>query len=242
MEQIPEDKEFMQPDGTTPEDDKAELVKMVEVVNLLQGNLVKTTRLMWFQFFFIGALVIFLFITYFSLLSKIPSASNVAAMGPKSLEKPLPTSEITISPRVPQTPKSERSTDILEREEVRGVLDQVRKAQLEKDINLFLQAYSPTYPSLVEKKESLLKSWKKYNYIDMDFNIENIQKKNAHTIIAEVACDITLEDIHSRKRSNLMKDYLIYFSNVSGKRLIQEVTQRKKGNKGGCLGFNDRML
>jgi len=39
-----------------------------------------------------------------------------------------------------------------------------------------------------------------------------------------------------------MKDYLIYFSNVSGKRLIQEVTQRKKGNKGGCLGFNDRML
>jgi hypothetical protein len=242
MEPTPEDKEFLQAGGTTPEGDKAESVKMVEVLNLLHCNLVNTTRLMWVQFFFIGALVIFLFITYFSLLSKIPSASDVAALGPKSLAKPLPTSENTISPQVPQTEKSEGLTDILEREEVRGVLDQVRKAQLAKDINLFLQAYSPTYPNLAEKKASLLRSWQKYNYLDMNFNIENIQKKNAHTIIAEVACDISLEDIHSKKRGNLMKDYIINFSNVSGKSLIQEVTKGKKSNRGGRSGLNDRML
>jgi hypothetical protein len=242
MEQTPEDKKVLQSEGTTPGDEKAESLKMVEVVNLLQGNLVRTTRLMWGQLFFIGALIVFIFIAYFSVLSKIPSASNVAALGPKSLAKPSPTAVIAGAPQVPQPEPAVRSTDIPERKEVQLILDQVRRAQLVKDINLFLQAYSPTYPNLAEKKEDLLKSWQKYNYLDMNFIIENIQKKNAHTLVAEVACDITLEDIHSKKRSNLMKDYIINFSDVSGKRLIQEVTQDKKKDEGGSPGLTGKML
>ena len=144
------------------------------------------------------------------------------------MEKPLPTSEAAIPSNVPQTQQSVRSTDIAEREEVRGLLDQVRKAQLGKDINLFLQAYSPTFPNLAEKKASLLKTWQKYNYLDVDFNIDNIQKKNSHTIIAKFVWDITLEDVHSKKRDNRIIDYIISFSDVSGKRQIQEVTQEKK--------------
>jgi hypothetical protein len=242
MEQTTEDKKNLHAGGTTSGDEKAESLKMVEVVNLLQGNLVRTTRLMWGQFFFIGALLAFLFIIYFSLFSKIPSASNVAALDQKSSAKPSPTSVIAGAPLVPQPEPAVRSTDIPERKEVQSILDQVRKAQLAKDINLFLQAYSPTYPNLAEKKEGLLKSWQKYNYLDMNFIIENIQKQNTHTLIAEVACDITFEDIHSKKRSNLMKDYIINFSNVSGKRLIQEVTQDKKKDEGGSPGLKNKML
>jgi hypothetical protein len=235
MEQTSENKELLQAD-------KAESMKMVEVVNILQGNLGKTLRLMWCQLFFIGALILFLFITYFSLLSKIPSAGNAVAIGPKIFQKTLPTSKPTVAPQVHQTQPSAKPTDISERQEVQGILDQIRKAQMEKDINLFLKVYSPTFPNLAEKKKSLLKSWQKYNYLDMNFNIANIQKKNAHTISAEVACDITLEDIQSKKKDNVMKNYIINFSDVSGKRLIQEVTQERKGNKGGNSGANDRML
>jgi hypothetical protein len=235
MEQTPENKEMLQAD-------KADSMKMVEVVNILQGNLGKTLRLMWCQLFFIGALIFFLFITYFSLLSKIPSAGTTVALHPKSLEKPLSASEPAGAPQVHQIQPAARPTEISEREEVQGLLDQVRKAQMDKDINLFLKAYSPTYPNLDEKKKSLLKSWQKYNYLDVTFNIGNIQKKNPHTISAEVACDITLEDVQSKKKDNVMKDYIINFSNVSGKRLIQEVTQEKKSNKNVRSGANDRML
>jgi hypothetical protein len=249
MEQTPEDKKVLHADNPTPEDQKAESLTMVEVVNLLQGNLVRTTRLMWCQLFFIGALIVLLFVAYFSLLGKIPSTRNVAALGPKPLEKPPPISETIPTPQVHQTQQqvlpaqqSAKPADVSERKELQSVLDQVRKAQMEKDINLFLQAYSPTYPNLPEKKEDLLRSWQKYNYLDMNFNIGNIQKKNAHTIIAEVACDITLEDIHSKKKSNLTKDYIINFSDISGKTLIQEVTQDKKRSGDGSSGSKGKML
>jgi hypothetical protein len=242
MEQTQEEKEFLHADKPIPEDEEAESLKMVEVVNLLQGNLVRTTRFMWGQFFFIGALLVLLVIICFSLLSKIPSAGKVAAAGQKSLEKPAPAAVITSTPRAAKIEPAVRSTDIPERKEVQSILDQIRKAQLEKNINLFLQVYSPTYPNLAEKKESLLRSWQKYTYLDMNFTIGNIQKKNAQTLIAEVACNITLEDIHSKMRSNLVKDYLINFSNVDGKRLIQEVTQDKKRNGSDSLGSKGKML
>jgi hypothetical protein len=249
MEQTPKDKKVLQAGETNPGEEKAESLKMVEVVNLLQGNLVRTTRLMWCQLFFIGALLVFLFVTYFSLLGKVPSASDVAVLGQKSLEKPSHTAEIITSLPVHQNQQQGqpvqqpvKPTDISERKEIQYVLDQIRKAQMDKDINLFLQAYSPTYPNLAEKKEDLLRSWQKYNYLDVNFNINNIQKKNAHTLIAEVACDITLEDIHSRKRSNLMKDYIINFSDNSGKRLIQEVSPDNKRNGGGRLELKGKML
>jgi hypothetical protein len=242
MGQTPEDQKVVHAEGTTSGDEKAESLKMVDVVNLLQGNLIRTTRLMWGQFLVIGGLIFFLFIIYFSLLSKIPSISNVAVSGQKSLKKPSPASEIISAHQVPQTEAAVRSTDVPERKEVQVILDQVRKAQLENDINLFLKVYSPTFPNLAEKKKSLLKSWQKYNYLDMNFNIENIQKKNAQTIIAEVACDITLEDIHSKERNYLMKDYIINFSEVSGKRLIQGVTQGKKNNNWESSGPNNRLL
>jgi hypothetical protein len=242
MEQTSENKVLLHTDRTAREDNKAESMKMAEVVNILQGNLGKTLRLMWCQLFFIGALILFLFITYFSLLSKIPSVSNASVLGPKFLEKPLPTSESASVPQVHQTQQLDKTTGISEREKVQGILDQIRKAQLEKDINLFFKAYSPTFPNLVEKKKNLLKSWQKYNYLDMNFNIANIQKKKAHTVIAEVSCAITLEDIHSKKKDNVMKDYTIIFSDVSGQRLIQDVTQVKKSNKGEGPGLNNRML
>ena len=62
----------------------------------------------------------------------------------------------------------------------------------------------------------------------MNFYVENIQKLNAHTIMARVAWDIRLVNVHSKKKSNLLKDYTIHFSDVSGKWLIQELIQGKK--------------
>jgi hypothetical protein len=135
MGQTPEDQKVGHAEGTTSGDEEAESLKMVDVVNLLQGNLIRTTRLMWGQFLVIGGLIFFLFIIYFSLLSKIPSISNVAVSGQKSLEKPSPASEIISAPQVPQTEAAVRSTDVPERKEVQSILDQIRKAQLEKNIN-----------------------------------------------------------------------------------------------------------
>ena len=104
-----------------------------------------------------------------------------------------------------------------------------------KDINLFFDAYSPTFPNLAEKKAGLLRTWQKYNYLDLNFNLASIQKKDAHTIVAEVACDTTLEDILSKNKRNLESNFNIYFSNVSGKWLIQGLTEGKNSKRSSRL-------
>ena len=203
---------------------------MVKVSNCLHDNLVKAMRLMWRPFLFIWAVLILLFITYFFVLSK-PSVTKVAAPESKSLEKPGQTSEIIARLQVSPTQQTIKSSPIPEWEEVTGILEQIRKAQLKKDINLFINAYSSSFPNIDKKKENILKTWRQYDYLNMHFNVESIQKPNTHTIIARVAWDITLVDVRSKKKSNLLKDYTIHFSDVSGKWFIQELIQGEKTSK-----------
>jgi hypothetical protein len=114
------------------------------------------------------------------------------------------------------------------RENLLAVLKQIRAAQLSKDITLFLQAYSPTFPDLGAKKERVLKSWEKYDFLDLHFSLEDIQQTNAHTIIARVFWTITVHDVRSKNKRTLVKVYTVHFSNSSGKWLIQELSQENK--------------
>jgi hypothetical protein len=65
MEQTQQDKEILQADKATPAADETESEKIVEVLNLLYANLLKAMRLMWYQLFFTGTLIILFFIAFF---------------------------------------------------------------------------------------------------------------------------------------------------------------------------------
>jgi hypothetical protein len=225
MENIHKDEEFLQAAQATL---AAETKEMVNVSNRLHDNIVKAMRLMWRQLFFIWAFVIVLLVAYFLILRNTAPTGSVAASGLKPLEKSGPSSGIIVTPQVPPAQQAFKSIPVPEWEEVTGLLEQIREAQLKKDITLFLEVYSPTFPNLDKKKESILKTWDKYDYLDMHFNIENIQKPNANTIIAKVVWDITLEDLDSKKKSILVRDYTVHFSHVSGKWLIQELIQTEQ--------------
>ena len=163
------------------------------------------------------------------MIMRIPPAGRAASPESKVAEQTQPAPAAALPSIVPE-PRP--SSDILaERQAIQGILDQLRQAQLKKDVNLFFDAYSPTFPNLAEKKAGILKTWQKFTYLDLNFNLANVQKKDAHTIMAEVACDLTLEDILSRKQSNLSNDYNIYFSNATGKWLIQGLTEVKKSTR-----------
>jgi hypothetical protein len=224
MEQLQRDQEFLQAAQATLE---AETKEMVKLSDRLHDNLVKAMRLMWRQLLFIWAVVIILFVAYFLIPSK-PSPKNVAASGANTAETTGTTSEIIAPSQVPPTQQAVEPVPIPEWQEVTGILEQVRTAQLKKDMSLLLNAYSPKYPNIDQKKASILKTWQQYDYLDMQFRIENIQKPDAHTILAKVSWEITLEDIHSKKKTNLLKGYTIHFSDDSGKWLIQKLNQGAK--------------
>ena len=156
----------------------------------------------------------------------------------KTAEKAVPSAKILVAQPVPPARQAAQAVAIPEWEQVNGILEQVREAQLKKDIGLFLEAYAPTFPHLDKKKEFILKTWQKYAYLDMHFAIEDIQKPDPNTIIAKVTWDITLEDLVSKKKSALKRDYTVHFSHVSGKWLIQELIQAEKTSElAGRFGY-----
>jgi hypothetical protein len=220
MEGIQKDQEFLH---SAQETLAAETQEMVKVSNRLHDNIVKAMRLMWRQLFFIWALVFALLVAYF-LIPPGPVTASVE----KTTEKAEPSAKILVAPAVPPAHQSTKAVPIPEWEEVKGILEQVREAQLKKNIGQFLQAYAPTFPHLDKKKESILKTWQRFDYLDMRFAIENIQKPDTNTIIAKVAWDITLEDLSSKKKSILKRDYTVTFSRVSGKWLFQDLIQGEK--------------
>jgi hypothetical protein len=226
MESIQKDQEFLL---SAQEMLAAETQEMFNVSNRLHDNIVTAMRLMWRQLFFIWGMVIVLVIGYFLVLHNTSPAMPVAVQGGKIIKKAVPSPKILVA--VPPAQQAAKSIPIPEWQEVLGILEQVRAAQLKKDIGLFLEAYAPTFPHIDKKKEIILKTWEKYDYLDMRFAIEDLRKPNANTIIVEVAWDITLEDLFSKKKSILKKGYTVYFSHVSGKWLIQNLIHGEQSSR-----------
>jgi hypothetical protein len=225
MEQLQKDQAFLQAAQATLE---AETQEMVEVSDRLHDNIVKAMRLMWRQLVFIWAVVIILFISYFFILGKPSPAVKLADLKPSTVQ--ISDQNVGNAPalQVPPMQESQHKPVIPEWGAVVGIIEQVSTAQLTKDINLFLNAYSPTFSEIDKKKASMLKIWQQFEYLDMKFHVNNIVKPNDHIIIAKVTWDITFEDVHLKKKSNLLRDYTILFSDTSGKWLIQELFQGDK--------------
>jgi hypothetical protein len=195
---------------------KTETEEFAQVSTRLNDNLVRALRLMRQQLLVISAVVLVLVIAYFFVLGKTSST------------KPGATSTAAVSSSSHPTQQLSTPTPLPARENLLAVLKQIREAQLRKDINLILQAYSPSFPDLGEKKERILKTWEKYDFLDLHFSLENIQQINAHTIIAKVFWTITVQDVRKKNKRTLLKIYNVHFSNSSGKWLIQELSQENK--------------
>ncbi len=199
-----------------------EIVKKPTRVN---DNLLKSFKFTWRHFLVIGAFVIVLFVSSLLVL-KTSSIKQEVKPTSKATIKSLVNQNTPVAPHSPLTQLSALAS-IPEGMNLLVLLKQVREAQLRKDISLFLDAYSPTFPNLSEKKKEVLRTWKKYNYHNLSFNLENIEQKNANTIIARVIWDITLEDVQSKKRATLVKDYIVHFSKSSEKWRIQSIQEKR---------------
>ncbi len=217
MQEILHQKEFLQKAQAALE---AETEEMYQVSTRLNDNLKKAFKLMWRQLLVIWAMIIVLGISFFLVLGRSSPPVHVAPQELTAAAQPVHNPGFTVLARELPTQPPLQSRVMVEGEKVRETLEQVRKAQLQKDLHLFLNSYSPAFPGLRQKKASILKTWRHFDYLDLQFKIENIQEKNVNTLAATVIWDITLNDLQSHKRKNTVKKYTVQFSNSSGKWLI----------------------
>ena len=224
MEQVQKNKELLQSTQAALE---AETEEMFQVSTRLNDNYVRALKMMWGHLIIIWLVVIVLFVISFFVIRNLVTSQQVSGARQASTT-PAPTgdtSKMTVSGQAVVAPPQFSLASHPEGNKVKDILGQVREAQLKKDIKLLVAAYSPTFPGLAEKKERILKTWERYDYLNLDFKVTNISQKKANTMMADVVWNLTYEDLRSKEKTTLVKKFTVHFSKVSGQWLIQNLLE-----------------
>jgi hypothetical protein len=222
MRRIPQYKESLKIVRSALE---AETQEVVQVSNRLDGNLVEADRKIWRQTLFIWVAVIIAAVSYFLVLHNTITNTDQNQQETLALQSSGPSQGLTrpsLSTLL-NTKKAPPPTAMPDRQELLALLNHIREAQAKKDIRLFLEAYSPTFPNLAQKRRLTINLWKKYDYLESQFQVTKLKQENASTILAEITWNIKAQDRKTRAIKMVNKSYNVEFSKQSGKWLIQEL-------------------
>ncbi len=81
----------------------------------------------------------------------------------------MPTPATSVSPS-----SSPSSTEDDEMDKIKSLLENIRKANLSKDIDLFLSCYSNDFKDREKKKRATLQSWENFNFLDLIYELRNL--------------------------------------------------------------------
>lgn len=193
-----------------------EAQKIVETSSLLNDNLVGAVKGIWRQLLVIWAVMIALLIAYVSVLQKTPADRDSLPSG-----QPASPAVASLPQEIGPNPPPGSVTD--PSEECFKLLHQIREAQLRKDIDLFLSAYSPHFPDMEKKKERTLKIWKTYDFREMQFHMDDLHQKDPLTYLGKVTWNVKFKNVDTQEISTSLKSYQVSFSQESGKWLIQSL-------------------
>ncbi|MDI6853923.1 MAG: hypothetical protein QME75_10035 [Deltaproteobacteria bacterium] len=197
---------------------EAETQEVVRTSKNLNENLGKAVKSIWRQLLFLWAIVAILAISYLWVLKSTPKAINlVEAPQAQSMQgKLLPPA--TPAPQTPDPASIPAGEDLIK------LLNQIREAQLKKDIQLFLKAYSSDFVNLKQKKDLTLNIWRRYDYIDLQYQLSNVIQEDDSTILALVTWDIKARDHKTDDVKLLTKSYKVqFFRESSGNWLVQKL-------------------
>ena len=109
-----------------------------------------------------GVIIVIAVVAYLSTMGPEPSAST---SGDPVVLSPA----VSSSPPVNPSPQGEEP----EIEKIKALLDNIQKANLQKNIDLFMSCYALDFKDREEKKRSTIENWKNFNYTDLSYNVKN---------------------------------------------------------------------
>jgi hypothetical protein len=118
--------------------------------------------------------------------SKTTPAKTTASV-PKEIGKRE--TEVVPSPLSNPTPSDGVFSETLEIDRIKKLLENIRQANLKKNIDLFLSCYSSDFKDREVKKKATLDNWKKFDYLDLSYDLktfslsENIAKAKVEWLI-----------------------------------------------------------
>jgi len=150
------------------------------------------------------------FLVWFSLSGRPSAPTSI-----KGEKAPQPQSQPdknapAAAPKVPA-----QSSAIL-KSQLEQVLSGIREANQKKDLSQLLSHYSPNFPQLPQRAQSISKIWKTYDYPKMEFEIKEVRLLADNTALVRVTWNVEVQNISTQKNKNVSKTYLIRFVRESG--------------------------
>jgi hypothetical protein len=101
--------------------------------------------------------------------------------------------QLTKGPSAPPFPVAPAPQEDLRRE-VERLAERIRAAHLSKDINKWLNCYSPSYPDLGRLESQILELWKNYDIKEVTYRISEVERRGDRQAAALLVWNIQVYD------------------------------------------------
>jgi ketosteroid isomerase-like protein len=109
---------------------------------------------------------------------------EATSLVPQSASPPTHQTTTVAEPQEKEEKQPTRSSPMNESQEIEGIkdlLEKIRQANLQKNIDLFMSCYSADFKDREGKKRATLESWGNFNYLDLSYDLKR------HLISADTA-------------------------------------------------------
>jgi ketosteroid isomerase-like protein len=138
-----------------------------------------------------------------------------------AIPKEAPPSPLPL-PDTSRTP----SAEIREIGNIKIVLENIRRANLQEDIDLFLHCYASDFRNREEKRKATLANWKMFNYHDLSYDLKKTSISD-NTAKARVEWVIKISSKEGGRRQENRSILDVTFKKEEGRWKIEEVKQAR---------------
>jgi hypothetical protein len=160
---------------------------------------------------------------HFPAVPPIPVESEIkgsptVSQPPAAHSSPVPATAGQVSP----APESLPTNEVLKKQ-LEELLQNMQEAQLNKDLEKYFDYYSPNFPDLDKKRQATTKNWELYNYLDLEFKIDDVKLLITGNASALVTWKIKYQNLGSEEIRNITQIFKILVSNESDRWRINKL-------------------
>jgi len=178
----------------------------------------------WVHGFLIGLLLGVLGVCSYYFFNLIPSfpPSEKTTSGPPAIAmtEHMPSTKAQTEPILPEVTKvptqpSSKPDDNLELQ-LAQIFNGIKETTLKKDLTSLMNFYSSSFPNLTKKTKSISRSWKLYDYQNMEFKIQEVKSIAENSVVAWVTWDVSVKNLANQSTKNTSKTYQVSLIKESG--------------------------
>ncbi len=160
---------------------------------------------------------------------RLPMAASIAGeIEEKKAPAPSPqimASTAAVKPAGDPVPPATASLPTVEvlKKQLEELLQNMREAQLKKDLDQYMEFYSRNFPDLNKKRQMTLKNWGLYNYSELEFKLDEVKLLITGNAIALVAWKIKYQNANSKEYNNFTQTFKVRFANEANKWRIDKL-------------------